>query len=531
MGKQGLLTAAVAVLAVVVAAGLLRFALEPAPVVASSTEGEQAGDDAVEASEEVEQAPPMETALLGSAEPQGEAGAGPEPSIESGAEAEAAAAAPAPIVADVDALVLIDAYERRNALLSARLRDAVQARLLVAVARTEEALRIAAQEPARASSLQALAMEELQQVRKRDLRSISQELHPSLLRLGLPVALRALARDFEDELAVRLDVDAECDSVAGQWGRPRVDTRVRLVVYRLARETLGALGSSAEDCVLRLARTGDDLTLAIEAETADFDDGALEAAAIAVEAHGGSLSVERAQRHDAGGDRRLAVTATMPAPNAGELSEEELRLIQAYADDSGSAAWEVAGHEPTADKAADDTDAGPAPAPPIRIVMTLPGDSEFLGPSLQALAARVAERIELVLDVDPTVDAVDLHGEPTMDRAVQGELYRVVCDAVDALADEGATRCEATVRRHDNDVSATIAAETEGESLELLRLDTVREAVQARGGFVSVTRSDRTLTVTAEVPGESADLPLVIRVERVGADGSVDGDASGEDAA
>ncbi len=340
MGKQGLVTVAASVLAVVLAAGatnlLLRGPQAPAEQTAEAETAapQQETQPAPEAMPAIE--PVIEEPAIAVAEPeptpapeseqedQTEPESGPEPVPETEADP-ALAPIQAPVAltpppTGIDALTLIEAYEQRNARLSERLRESVQAKLLVATSQIAEAYKLAAVDADAAAGLHARALEDLEHIRDRELRSIGQELHPGLIRLGLPSALKALRKELAASIKITLDVDATTDSVGGAPGRALIPPAERLVLYRFALEAARSLAAAgATECTASLQRRDDTLVLAVSGNTSEeeaghFDRALLAASTLAIEASGGFVAVSR--RDDA-----VAVSAELPAPPVAEMPE------------------------------------------------------------------------------------------------------------------------------------------------------------------------------------------------------------------
>jgi hypothetical protein len=198
--------------------------------------------------------------------------------------------APTPIPPNVDARMLIEAYEARNTRLALRLRESVQARLLVASSRVEEALALQDDDPPLARVMLERAGHELDDLNEHELRAMGQELYPDLVRLGLPAALRALRKDLAGELEVDVDVEGEADSLDEDSDRA-IEPALRVVMYRLALDALRQFQESAPDrCSIVLRRSGGDLWLAVRAHGDVFGIApSLEAAALAVESYGGEF--------------------------------------------------------------------------------------------------------------------------------------------------------------------------------------------------------------------------------------------------
>ena len=298
MDKQGLVTVAGAVLALVLAGGLLRFALTRG---GASTTGAALADEAADRGDAT-----LEESLV--IEPDA---ASVEPAMELPEPELAPPQIPPPVViqADVDSAALIEAYEARNARLAARLRESVQARLLVATTRAETAFREATQaeaapadraegEPDETSThpagMHADAIARLEIIREHDLRAIGQELHPGLVRLGLGAALRGLQKDLADE--VELELDIESGAALLGVGPEGLVTPLRLVMYRFVLDAARALADP--DHGVRVAIDSDEeeaLSVRVESEgSRGIDERALAATAIALEAYGGRLSIEQA---------------------------------------------------------------------------------------------------------------------------------------------------------------------------------------------------------------------------------------------
>jgi hypothetical protein len=369
MGSQAQVTLAGAVLAIVVAAGGLKFAFRGMP---------SPGEDGPETERAVEDGEPnfegtRASAFAAGAEmidtpvamqavgSEGEASSRDDDvasESEPAFEAETIAAEPvAPtvvVVADVDALSLIDAYERRNALMAEELRESIRARLMVAATQAEEAYRLAEAEPERAAWLHREAMGEIEAVQERELRGMGQELHPSLVRLGLPSALRSLAKEFEGRIDVRLRVDANVDGASSRGGRVTIEPRLRLVLYRIVRDALrAALDGGAEAIEVALTRDGLELEAAVRFEP---EDGApalgprLLAGQVALQAFGGTLTIA------VGESVRLEARVLAPHVEQAEPEVERDALVVEPEDDASTFGAMAADED---DAGADDADVEP----------------------------------------------------------------------------------------------------------------------------------------------------------------------------
>jgi hypothetical protein len=329
MGKQGLLTAAGAVLAIVLAAGLLKLGLpRTAPIARAAHPEPQRQEESAAVDEAVARgAPPAEAeeAPAVTIDPPAPA---PDAEIEADDEPPltvVTAAAPEPPPAlpqtteplrplDIDAVALIDAYEQRNARLADRLRESVQTKLMVAATKADEAYKLAATDEELSTSMHGHAMEELERLRERELRAIGQELYPGLTRLGLPSAMRGLARDLADVIDITLEVDASADALSAGPGRAPIATPLRLILYRAAQDAARAFAAAgASECTVSLRREGAQLALEVSATAPEeLDRHLLAASVVSLEARGGSTAITRE------GER---TTVSMQVP-AGAVPEE-----------------------------------------------------------------------------------------------------------------------------------------------------------------------------------------------------------------
>lgn len=458
MGEQRLLTLAAAVLAVVLAGGVLRVLLAPQPDDATPTAAlapaSIEGDGVVGAIAEpqVQETPAPEAAGPASEliEP-AEADAGPASEIDP----TKVESVPTPIVIapDVDALALIDAYERRNAALAERLRETVQARLMLAMAHADEAFRLAtsgdAEAAAEAASLHQRAVEEMEELRERDLRAIGQNLHPGVVRLGLPAALRTLRKDLAGRIDVNLDIDPASDRVGGG----AIDAARRTLVYRIARDATDALAAGgAPSARVDIARDGDDLRLLIESPVRAFDLDALTAHTLAVHAYGGTLTAAVA-------DSEVRIAVVLPAP------------IAETADESPGFTADAADESPYGDGAPD-------------------------GETVAEIIDRArAEVPALVMSI--AVDPADAGVVPPAGRA--SLLAALVRDAGHAFASAGAREIGLAVQPIDAELGITMRGEAPG-AFDESAIAAVYEAIEEIGGFVAVSRRGDVVTVTAEVP-------------------------------
>ncbi|MBI5285039.1 MAG: cache domain-containing protein [Chloroflexi bacterium] len=521
MGKQGLITGAGAVLAIVLALGALNLLLrsgDPAPpVVAAPATGEAAA---------AEEEPKGGTA-------EAEAHADPIEEDVSGEPSAVPADAPPlmpPPAADVDALTLIDAYEQRNARLSERIRESIQARLLVATSQVDEAYKLAATDLQAAASLHAHAMEELDEIRDRDLRAIGQELHPGLVRLGLPAALKVLRKELAGQIDLTIDVDATADSLGGAPGRASVPPAQRLVFYRFALEAARALAAGgAATCTAALKREGDALVLSIsgmtpEGEAGQVDRGPLAASALAFEAYAGFISVSRREGV-------VTVAAEVPALPIVEMAEgeayagedgfandEEDLDLDEPADGPGAAIGnDVDGEEEDEEDIGGDEELAPANPPVIQFVKLPPEDdgapalpdeepsptagSVDLPAAIEALRESSTGAMEISADIDLP------GGSESLPPALRSSMLGLMEATVASLRAAGAARCALSLHHASGYLLLSAVSETDGTPFDASLLELYEAEIETFGGHVAVTRRDNAVSVTAEIAVPAADSP------------------------
>ncbi|HEX5479401.1 MAG TPA: hypothetical protein VFY79_06730 [Dehalococcoidia bacterium] len=282
IGKQGWITLAGAVLAIVLAGAALYVAERRRLVLADDADDDDevsGGAAATEAEATTEVEPASEPATL-------------------------------TIAADVDAVALIDGFERRNERLSEQLREDIRARMLVAASQAEEAYRRLDPESESDDGLHREAMEELEAVRDRALRAIEQEMYPAVVDLGLPNALKSLRRDLADSIDLTLELDPMADTLEEEDGRKPLAQGLRLVLYRMVLDASRALAErGAAEALVKLARADGELSLSVESaldEMAADVAASLATSRIAIEAYGGQLDIGRE-------DERVRVQATFAA--------------------------------------------------------------------------------------------------------------------------------------------------------------------------------------------------------------------------
>jgi len=528
LGDLGMVVLAGSVLAIVLAGSLLRLMLgDPGEAAAAMrpviVEAAHEDDDPVVAdvgahsatalsAEDEELAPVSEAESAVGAE---ETVSGEDPPELDGGPAAAEGPAAPVVQAHVDALALIDAYETRNARLAEELRERLAAPLMIAASQAADAFRAAtahhdqAADSAAADAEDAVeadddrrmdavdiapararheaAMDELETLRQRVVRSITTELHPGLVRLGLPSALRSLLSEFGRDLTVTLDLDPDTDSRDGGAGRPVVDDARRLLVYRAAREAIAAArAAGAEACNVTLRRNGEVLLLIAETPAA-FDEGVFTATRISAEAYGGACAVA-----SAGEGRRMTLVLPSPALHAVRANDAEV--------DGEDGAPRV-----SIGRAAAGT------RPIVSIPAELRTDEGDLRTALESFARELPD-FEVGIDIDAALD-----GDGAPDAELAGALRTLAVSALTALREAGAIAATVWVRRIRDDVFETITAD--GAVLERVAspaFEGARLVIERRGGSVTVSNADQATSIAAEsplAPTDGAEVK-VVRIDR-----------------
>ncbi len=534
MGKQSLVTIAAVVLAIALGAVMLKLGLRPVGGFRSAEPAADASEvDEPPAAAEVEASAQAPAHAL---EPEPELEAEPRIAAEPMAPPVARLAHPAPPPPDIDALTLIEAYEERNARLSERLRETVQARLLIAATQMDEAYKLVAVDAEAAQNLHRHVLAELEAIRDHELRAIGQELHPGLVRLGLPGALRALRKNFAGEMDFTLDIDSTTDSIGASAGRSSIDPAMRLVLYRLAMEAArGLQGAGAEECEISLQRDGDFLVLRITGITSEkasgrFDRSDVAASTLAVEAFAGFVAISRS-------DARVTVTAEVPAPPIAEYSPDialnleddepldDLESVAGADDEAGDApvppvgvqTFTLAEDDGAADSAAeadaeseaDDEaeDSDPLAPPVVRtfnpkpeeepaaVVFVAPAQDEAddLAGAIEALRGFYAGTMDVSLAIELDEGGVDL--PPALRAAVQA----LITLSLGSLRASGASKASGSLKQSDGFLMLSIMSETDGTPFDGAPLKEAEFAIDAFGGYVSVSRFDNAVSITAEV--------------------------------
>jgi hypothetical protein len=489
MGKQGLVTAAGAVLAVVLAAGLLKLGLRrTSPTARASqpqpqrrdedTAGEAVAADGAApaqppAASETPVAPPAADVALDDADEPLLAVITAAATTPEQADA-GQAAEPLPTL-DIDAVALIDAYEQRNARLAERLRESVQTKLMVAATKADEAYKLASTDEELSTSLHGHAMEELERLRERELRAIGQELYPGLTRLGLPSALRGLVKDLADVIDITLDVDAAVDALSVGAGRTPIATPLRLMLYRAAQDAARAFAlAGASTCTVSLRREGAHLALQVSATAPEeLDRNLLAASVVSIEARAGSTTII----DEAG---KTIVSARVPA---GAVPEETYEA-------AGGIDIEL---EPA------EVHAAAAATGAARTARVSAGTN--LMEEIRRIARAYAGRMEV--EIQAPDDA------PELPPALHKTLLGLTEASLKGMAAAGATHCAVTLSVADSVWKLALASDGDGSEFDAPSLGEYEFGLEAFEGGSAVERGTAYIHVGAQarVPDTGASAP------------------------
>lgn len=536
-GKQSLITLAAAVLALVAAAGGLRIAWWRGGLQAQAG----AGGRGLEMPERLAA---LEAAPVATADVAADVAAVADAEAD---EPVAATAGPEPMMVvqlpppDIDAVTLIDAYEARNARLADRLREQLQARLLIAATQADEAYKLAGADDGLAASLHEKAMTELEALREREIRAIGQELYPGLVRLGLPGALRAMKKELLDVIEVRLHVDATADAVSASGARATLAPGLRLVLYRFVLDATQALAfAGASSAEVALGPEGEWLVAHVGGRPADgetIDPDGFAANAIALEAYAGGLDLSE---HAAG----VTMTARVPAPprpvaedlpnttvvddidddaagdgaddaagDDGGSVESEALAIDASAFTGGDAATDADEDDADGDSSLIDAftakDAGAAS--PVR-AFTLDGEGDELTGAFAGPSRGIAAELELVqtelfgsvivaLDIADGVLAADERGE--ISAQARGLVREVVKGTLLALKAVDADRATVSALLDGRMLVVSVASDG-GEAPALLgEVERLQDAIRAADGMLLIAADGVAAEVTVRVPSDA----------------------------
>lgn len=96
----------------------------------------------------------------------------------------------------------------------------------------------------------------LEEIRDQELRSITRQLYPSIIRMGLPSALNTLSDRFRSIFDIHLEISEEIATLESPV-RPGLTESLRIALYRITEEALGNIAkhSQAKDAWVSLSLT------------------------------------------------------------------------------------------------------------------------------------------------------------------------------------------------------------------------------------------------------------------------------------
>ena len=132
---------------------------------------------------------------------------------------------------------LVNSLEELRSEIADRLHGPVQNRLLAATHWLRLAQQVFRSDPGKGAELVGKAVDLVEEVNEIELRAITRQLHPSLIRFNLLGSIRSLANSFNPELKVCITVD---ENIAGQEDslHTRLPEEIRLASYRVVEEAL-----------------------------------------------------------------------------------------------------------------------------------------------------------------------------------------------------------------------------------------------------------------------------------------------------
>lgn len=132
-------------------------------------------------------------------------------------------------------LVAIQESVRRD--MADYLHGHVQSKLLALSMSLSACQKLLVRDPVHAYHLLESIQTELQRVQDEDLRQVSRELYPAIVKMGLVPAIRSLVSRFSDLLEIDLVIDADVFALDA-LGEARLPEKQRLGIYRIAEEAL-----------------------------------------------------------------------------------------------------------------------------------------------------------------------------------------------------------------------------------------------------------------------------------------------------
>ena len=133
---------------------------------------------------------------------------------------------------------IVEAQEdvRRN--IAEELHGTIQTQMMMLYMRLNDVSRTTESSPEEARKELDQIAEDLDSLRENELRQISHRLHPSIVRLNLCASLRSLRDQYEQAIAIDLDLADDVQELEA-GGKSAIPLNVRLGLYRVAEEAIG----------------------------------------------------------------------------------------------------------------------------------------------------------------------------------------------------------------------------------------------------------------------------------------------------
>ncbi len=167
---------------------------------------------------------------------------------------------------------IVMAQETVRRKIASRLHGPVQTELLILSRTLDECQRVIQSEPDRATVMLGQMSQKLNKIQEDELRGISRELHPSVIRMGLPAALRSLYDRFVTVIPITLQIDEKVDQFE-EPGSPSIPEDIALALYRLVEESMNNVikHASATQVIFHLWQPGQgQIALSVEDDGVGF---------------------------------------------------------------------------------------------------------------------------------------------------------------------------------------------------------------------------------------------------------------------
>lgn len=148
---------------------------------------------------------------------------------------------------------IVVAQETVRQKLASQLHGPVQTKLLILRKSLDECQGMIQSQPDKATATLSQVSQELDSLQKEELRGISRELHPSVIRVGLPTAVRSLCDRFATLIPITVQIDEKVDRLE-EPTNPSIPEDIVLALYRLVEESMNNVikHAKASQVIVRL---------------------------------------------------------------------------------------------------------------------------------------------------------------------------------------------------------------------------------------------------------------------------------------